>query len=146
MPMKSLESSGNNEWETPEEIFQHWDDSFKFLLDVAASQKNHKGIGHYYTIEDNALTISWSERNWMNPPYGRGLILPFVAKAFSEAKEGRLTVGLLPVATSTKWWQQYVAKADHIFFYPYRINFLRNGAVVKGVAFDSCIAIWGLHP
>lgn len=82
----------------------------------------------------------------MNPPYGRGMILPFVRKASEQAEEGRLTVGLLPVATSTKWWQEYVAKADYVYFYPHRINFLRDGVMVKGVAFDPCIVIWGLNP
>ena len=37
-------------------------------------------------------------------------------------------------------------KADHIYDYPKRINFLQNGEIVKGVAFDPCIVIWGLHP
>lgn len=174
----NIAGSGNNEWETPPEIFKHWYSKFIFQLDVAASEDNAK-LPNYFTKDDNALDKPWSSSNWMNPPYGkpeepckrictkdrclaptpekpnrRGYCISayeagledFVRKAHTEAKEGRLTVGLLPVATSTKWWQQYVAKADHIHFYPHRINFLRNGAVVKGVAFDPCIVIWGLHP
>lgn len=148
MSKRNMPSLGNNEWETPNEIFQHWEDRFKFTVDVAASAVNYKSCAHFLTKEMDALSpdTSWGDRNWLNPPYGRGMILPFVARAHAEAKEGRLTVGLLPVATSTKWWQEYVAKADYVYFYPHRINFLRDGVVVKGVAFDPCIVIWGLHP
>lgn len=145
MTKRDLPSSGNNEWETPPDIFNHWYGKFIFQLDVAASKSNHK-VPAYFTKEDNALEMPWSSSNWMNPPYGRGMILPFVAKALNEAGKGNLTVGLLPVATSTQWWQKYVSKADHVYFYPHRINFLQNGKVVKGVAFDPCIVIWGLHP
>ena len=147
--MKALKSSGNNEWETPPEIFQHWDDRFKFLCDVAANKDNHKGPGRYITQEEDALAPEtvWEARNWLNPPYGRGMIMPFLKRAYLLGiMQKKLTVALLPVATSTKWWQEYVAKADHVYFYPHRINFLRDGQIVKGVAFDPCIAIWGLHP
>lgn len=148
--MKAVASSGNNEWETPPEIFNHWDRIFNFGFDVAANKENSKLGLHYLgpgsIVSEDALCADWAPRNWMNPPYGRGMILPFVRKAYTEAKQGRLTVGLLPVATSTKWWQEYVAKADYVYFYPHRINFLRDGKVVKGVAFDPCIVIWGLIP
>lgn len=147
--MKAIQSSGNNEWETPPEIFQHWDDRFMFDCDVAASKENRKGLFRYITKEENALApeTEWEQRNWMNPPFGRGLILPFVKRASILATmQDKLTVALLPVATSTKWWQEYVVKADYLYFYPYRINFLRDGKVVKGVAFDPCIVIWGLQP
>lgn len=161
MSKRDMPSSGNNEWATPPEVFKHWDTKFQFDLDVCATKHNAK-CSSYFSKEyeergatDDAVCVGadavnpstrWWERNWMNPPYGRGLILPFVRKASEQAEEGRLTVGLLPVATSTKWWQEYVAKADYVYFYPHRINFLRDGVVVRGVAFDPCIVIWGLHP
>lgn len=145
MTKRDLASSGNNEWETPQEVFDHWDELFEFDMDVAASDKNHK-CPNFITKENDALKSFWGRRNFLNPPYGRGMILPFVKKAYEESLLGSLTVGLLPVATSTKWWTQYVGKADYVYFYPHRINFLREGVVVKGVAFDPCIVIWGLAP
>lgn len=150
MSKRDMPSSGNNEWETPPEIFYHWNALFSFQMDVAATAENSKVFGNFITKEQDATRsdIVWEHRNWCNPPYGRGLILPFVRKAHAEAKEGHLTVMLLPVATGTKWWQQYVGNgnADHVYFYPHRINFIRDGFVVRGVAFDPCIVIWGLHP
>lgn len=149
MSKKNLKSSGNNEWETPPEIFQHWDDRFKFVCDVAATHENHKGLFRYITSEEDALApgTAWGERNWLNPPYGRGMILPFIKRAaLRSVMHKELTVALLPVATSTKWWQEWVTKADHVFFYPHRINFMRDGTIVKGVAFDPCVVIWGLNP
>jgi phage N-6-adenine-methyltransferase len=143
--MKAIKSSGNNDYETPSYIFEEWDRLFSFNLDVCASDLNAKCLA-YYTIQDNALNKEWIGKCWMNPPYGRGMLLPFVKKAVEEAYKGNLIIGLIPVATSTKWWQRYVTKADHIHYYDHRIHFLLDKVPQKNTAFDSCIAIFGLNP
>lgn len=146
MSKHDMVSSGNNEWETPLEIFEQWNQRFSFKLDVCASVKNAK-IQRFYTVKDNGLDMPWSSSNWCNPPYGVGQIVKWLRKARVEAENrGVLTCLLLPVATSTAWWQAHVKTADHVFYYPHRINFLKDGVVVKGAAFDPCIVIWGLHP
>ena len=173
MSQKALESSGDNEWETPPEVFDHWNSRFNFDMDVAASDKIHK-VGRYLTKATSCLILDnkWGERNWMNPPYckpempckipctkktcvKRGHCVDsyqpglrdFVGEAAAQAKLfGKLVVALIPVATATEWWQTHVKQADHVFYYPNRINFLQNGTIVQGVAFDPCVVIWGLHP
>ena len=72
MPNKTVnvESSGNNEYETPIEIFNYWQSIFKFDLDVCASSENAK-VKNFITREQNALITPWGYRNWMNPPYGK---------------------------------------------------------------------------
>lgn len=145
MPKKDIKSSGNNNYETPPYVFEEWDKLFHFTMDVCASADNYK-CATFYTEEDNSLVQHWHDRNWMNPPYGRGMVLPFVKKAFEESKKGKLVAGLIPVATSTKWWQEYVTKADHIHYYDHRVHFLLNKIPQTNTAFDSCIAIWGLNP
>lgn len=178
MTIKNYESTGNNDYETPQEVFEHWHKLFDFELDVCASADNAK-IPSFLSKEDDCFMMPWKRRNWMNPPYGKPeaacqpnckkkTCLPptednkkgrghcitgdvpgmsdFVKRAYEQSLEGRLVVALIPVSTATKWWQSYVTKADHIYYYPERINFLLRGEIVKGVSFDPCIVIWGLHP
>lgn len=173
MSQKAIESSGDNEWETPLEIFAHWNKLFNFDMDVAASDSNHK-VSRYLTKETTIFDLknSFGERNWMNPPYckpelackspctkktcvKRGHCVDryqpglrdFIGEAAARSSLfGVLVVALIPVATATEWWQGHVKKADHVFYYPHRINFLQNGIEVKGVAFDPCVVFWGLHP
>lgn len=178
MGTKAIESTGNNDYETPFDVFRHWDDIFHFTLDVCAIAENAKCV-HFITAERDTFKTEWRSKNWMNPPYGkpeaackpvcvkkrclpateenpngRGHCITqdvpglsdFIRLAYERSLEGKLVVALIPVSTATKWWQSYVTKADHVYYYPERINFLLQGKVVKGVAFDPCIVIWGLHP
>jgi site-specific DNA-methyltransferase (adenine-specific) len=145
MPKKDMTSSGNNKWETPAWVFDHFNRIFNFECDVAASEDNKK-CDIYFTEKENGLIQPWYYRNWCNPPYGRNMIAPWLAKAYEEGCKGNLTVVLIPVATSTLWWSEWVKKADYVYYYPQRINFLRDGKEVKGVSFDSCAVIYGLNP
>jgi len=140
--------AGKQDWETPDWVFDHWDDLFSFNLDVCADESNRKCPAYFNEYEDGLDQKWWyySDRTthaWMNCPYGRGIVEKWVKKAYEESQNGVLVCALLPVSTSTKWWQEYVTKADHIFFYPKRIKFV--GA--KGSPnFDNAIVIWGLNP
>ena len=61
-------SSKSNEWETPKELFDKLNNEFKFTLDAAASDQNHK-CERYFTIEEDGLKQNWAgERVWCNPP------------------------------------------------------------------------------
>jgi len=136
--------AGKQDWETPDWVFDHWNDLFSFNLDVSADESNHK-CDKYINEYEDGLEQPWDlwfgeTRVWLNPPFGRGQIDKWVKKAYEEKV---LVCALLPVSTSTKWWQEYVTKADHIYFYSKRIKFV--GA--KGSPnFDNAIAIWGLNP
>lgn len=69
--LKVHTSSKSNEWETPKEFFDKYNDIYKFEIDVAATDENHL-VDNYWTIEDDALGKDWEGKVcWMNPPYGR---------------------------------------------------------------------------
>lgn len=51
-------SSGNDEWETPQDFFDMLNDEFHFNLDPCASSSNHK-CDLYYTVNDDGLKKSW---------------------------------------------------------------------------------------
>ena len=136
---KGIMSSNSSEWETPQDLFDWYDVRFNFELDVCATEKNKKVI-KYYDKKKNGLNQPWSYSNWMNPPYGSG-IYSWVKKAYEESLKGNLTVCLLPARTDTKWWQEFVMKADHILFIKGRLKF---SGQKYSAPFPSAIAIFGL--
>lgn len=58
MGVKAIDSSGDNEYETPQEVFEHWNAIFQFHLDVCASHANAK-IASYLDKEQNCFTTPW---------------------------------------------------------------------------------------
>ncbi len=126
-------SSDNSEWETPPEFFKQLDDEFHFVLDVCASDTNHK-CTEYFTMADDCFKQSWVRDGyfWMNPVYGepeypcktpyerckkkrcvtRGYhidvyqpgIIDFVRMAVHETIDGARGVILVPSRTDTEWW------------------------------------------
>jgi phage N-6-adenine-methyltransferase len=111
----------NDNWETPPELFNLLNSHFHFTLDVAASHENHKCI-RYFTELSNGLMQEWDGVCWCNPPYSD--IMPWVMKAADEVIKGVTTVMLLPVDTSTKWFEQCFLTANDIIFLQPRVQFV----------------------
>ncbi len=105
MPGKPQHNVGD-EWATPDWLWRplHWE--FRFTVDAAASDANHK-LPRYWTQETNGLKQPWQgERVWCNPPYSD--VEPWVAKAHEEARIGQfLAVLLVPVRTDREWYHRY---------------------------------------
>ena len=127
----------NDEWGTPQWLFDKLDEEFGFDLDVCASKENHK-CPHYFDIEDDGLKQNWNERNFCNPPYSNQL--PWGIKAAGQASHGKLTVMLAMCDTSTNFFSYCVSHADQIRLLTHRIQF--EGA--KGSPrFASMIVVFG---
>ena len=103
---KALFSSKDQTWETPIDFFNKLDSIFKFELDVAASDDNHK-CNKYYTEETDGLAQDWEGVCWMNPPYGRHQI-KWIEKASMEADKGATVVCLIPARPDTKVWHNTI--------------------------------------
>ena len=132
--MRPVARDMNNFW-TPQYIFEYGEmlAGEKFQLDVAADQENTK-CENYYTKEDNALFNKWQGVNWCNPPYSN--IEMFVDKAIFEAQDGNMTVMLLPVRTSNKYWKKILANAS-IVFIGGRIKFEGHNITKGGCSAES---------
>ena len=137
---KSLFSSKNNEWETPDKLFHILNEVFEFDLDLAATKKNTK-CEKYYTIDDNALTKKWSDRCWLNPPYGKE-IKGFMNKA--AIFSGKTLVCLVPARTDTQWFHNCIKNVSSICFLKGRVKFF-NPNVKKSTSapFPSMLLIFG---
>lgn len=121
--VKSLGSSGKDDWRTPPHIFNWLNEEFKFTLDSCASDENHL-CNAYWTEEDNALIQPWHKSTWCNPPYS--IVAMFIDKAIEEAQRGNRTVLLVFARTDTQWFKRAWAAAEEVRFVSKRIQFLLN--------------------
>ena len=136
---KGLFSSKDQTWETPIDFFNKLDSIFKFELDVAASDDNHK-CDRYYTEETDGLAQDWKGVCWMNPPYGRHQI-KWIEKASMEANKGATVVCLIPARPDTKVWQNIIfPNASVICFIKGRLKF---GNSKDSAPFPSALIVFG---
>jgi site-specific DNA-methyltransferase (adenine-specific) len=112
-------------------VFEALDAEFHFTLDPCAPPTRGWLAG-----PDDGLEASWSgQRVFCNPPYQRGQIGRWLAKA----READLAVFLLPSRTGTPWFHDYALAADEIRFLRGRLRF--SGAEVDA-PFDSLLVIF----
>lgn len=120
--MSYMPQAKTDDWATPQDLFDKWNDKYQFTLDVAASSSNRKcsqwfGLDHPELNRRNGLTAQWYGSVWCNPPYGRQ-IKDWVAKAY--AYDG-VTVMLLPARTDTLWFHTYLYTNDRV-----KIEFIKG--------------------
>tara|TARA_R100001163_G_scaffold54918_1_gene42276 strand:- start:381 stop:887 length:507 start_codon:yes stop_codon:yes gene_type:complete len=141
--------SKRSDWATPQDFFDLLNAEFNFDLDVCASKSNAK-CSNYYTIADDALQKPWKGYCFMNPPYGRE-ISKWVKKAYESSGANKVSpfqgeatvVCLLPSRTDTKWWHDYVMKADTVRFVQGRLKFDSHS---NSAPFPSVVVVFGNYP
>ena len=141
--MNASKRKSNNSydyWATPQWMFDQLNDEFKFTTDVCASKENHK-CDKYFTKEQNGLKQKWTGVCWCNPPYGRGEIDKWMEKAYESSLEGATVVCLVPSATDTKWWHNYVMKGK-VRFVKGRVKFVIDNIDDKPAPFSSAIVVF----
>ena len=129
-------SSKTDLWATPQDMFDKLNTLHHFEVDVCATKENAK-CKKYYTVEDNGLLQNWQGVCWMNPPYGRDIIL-WMEKAYKSSLSGAKVVCLIPSRTDTKWWHEYAMKGQ-IEFIRGRLKF---GGHKNYAPFPSAIVIF----
>jgi len=105
-------SSVNQQYETPQWLFDKLNSVFFFKRDLAADSSNAK-CKRYFSIHEgtDSLITSWDfiGWQWLNPPYGRELY-EWVEKCANEAKEGNNICLLIPARTDTKYQHELIFK------------------------------------
>ena len=133
-------SSQKDDWTTPRELFDRLDAMFgPFDLDAASSHENALCEQHY-TVEDDALSITWGGvRVFCNPPYSKELG-KWMRKAYEERNRHEAIVMLVPARTETVYWKQWVySKADEVLFVQGRIAFGTSGGKAP---FGSAVVVY----
>lgn len=135
---KGLYTSLTCEWETPKEFYEGLDAEFHFSLDVCAGPGNTQ-CAEYLSSGDmwSALIKPWVGVCWCNPPYGRE-IGQWMRKAYESSRRGATVVCLIPSRTDTRWWHDWVMKADEIRFIKGRLHFSGSGPA----PFPSAIVVF----
>lgn len=109
----------------------------------------------YRLPEHDGLRCSWNYPTiYVNPPYGadrqRGTTIKDWLRKCASAREdhGSEVLALVPVATNTKHWKDYVfGVADAVcFLYDTRLRFLVDGKDEgKGAPMSCAMVYWGEH-
>jgi site-specific DNA-methyltransferase (adenine-specific) len=136
-----------DEWGTPQWLFDLLDQEFHFSLDAAADGENRK-CKAYFDKFISGLDHEWTRLSatFLNPPYSAGNIDRFMAKALKESQKGAVVVCLVPVASDTRWWHDYVMKSQEIRFIKGRVKFIgydeQGNQIRNSPTFSSCVAIF----
>lgn len=140
--LKTMLSSKDMDWETPQDFFDKLNKEFNFTLDPCATKKTAK-CKKYYTEEDNGLEQDWSgEIVFCNPPYGSA-IKHWVKKCYVESnKPNTKVVMLIPARTDTIYFHDFIYQDAEIRFIKGRLKF---GGKQKGsgaAPFPSMVVVF----
>lgn len=158
-----------NAYGTPEYILQAVRESFGGTIDVdpasnAKAQERVRATNWYgdpgpvhkagYCGADS-LDEDWIGRVYLNPPYGKGLILPFAEKldAMSDRKggDGSLLIDahavLVNLDPSTGWFRVFACCSTHLVLLHKRVAFLHpeTGEPTTGNPRPQCIFLRGAN-
>ena len=149
-------NSSSQDWGTPHKYIKAVRDVFGGEIDLDPCS-NENSIVHaeveYRLPEHDGLQEAWRCRHiYVNPPYGadrsRGTTIRHWLKRCAEAhrKFGAEVLALVPVATNTGHWKDYVwGHATAVcFLYDTRLKFLvdgENGG--KGAPMSCAMVYWG---
>lgn len=139
---------GNDNYRTPDYVFDYYDKQYHFVCDVAASDDDFKCKTHW-TKEDDGLSKYWFSSNFCNPPYSKkngNYLGDWVFKGNSESRlYKKTTLFILPLGFTSKWFNDYVKGKARIELPDERICFINpeTGKPAKQPRNDNMIVIYG---
>lgn len=146
----------SQEWGTPEKYVEAVRDFFGGRVDLDPCSNEYSIVharAEYRLPEHDGLSESWDFPTiYVNPPYGidkdRGTsIRNWLCRCAAASQEHKSEIlALVPVATNTGHWKNYVfGKASGVcFLYDTRLKFLVNGQNGgKGAPMSCAMIYWG---
>ncbi len=159
----SKDNFDRNAYGTPEYILQAVRESFgtpsgamrEIDMDPASNAKAQERVrakcwfGEGSPFGADGLSFVWHGRVFLNPPYGKGLILPFAKHLAGNDSAGGVTAHavLVNLDCSTGWFRVFAGCSTHIVLLNKRTAFLHpdTGEVVKGNKKPQCIFLRGAN-
>ena len=142
--LKTMLSSEDMTWETPQDFFDELNKEFNFTLDPCATPETAK-CKKFYTKEDDGLAQDWGgEVVFCNPPYGSA-IKDWVRKCYMQSTNtflDTLVVMLIPARTDTLYFHKYIYNRAEIRFIKGRLKFVGNQKGSGSAPFPSMIVIF----
>jgi len=123
------------DYATPRWLYESLDREFHFDDDPCPYDEST------YALRGNGdgLARAWGNSVYVNPPYGRLRIVPWIKRGYQEAQLGKTVVMLIPSRTDVSWWHDYVMKADEIRFIRGRLKFNDSK---QGAPFPSAVVVF----
>ncbi|OWR14615.1 N-6 DNA methylase [Chryseobacterium sp. VAUSW3] len=150
------QNTQSQSWGTPKKYVKAVKDFFNgnIALDPCSNKYSIVNANVEYILPQNdGLFDSWNFPTiYVNPPYGSDKVRKTTIKNWlkrcSDASEihGSEVIALVPVATNTGHWKNYVyPKASAIcLLYDTRLKFLEDGKDTgKGAPMSCCLIYWG---
>lgn len=145
--MKKIHINNDDNYATPPEFYEELNKRFNFDFDPCPYKEGE--------IINDGLKIEWGKSSFVNPPYSKALKESFIKKGIEEMNNGKLSVFLIPVSTSTKLFHDFIKpNATSIEFVRGRIKFgkidsngnfyyplNKNGKIQSGTK-DSMIVVF----
>ena len=151
--MTAGRKSGYNKtnWNTPLKYVKAVLDVFEEIdLDPCSNNESIVPSLHKFCLPVDGLKENWNyPRVYVNPPFGRGLnkttIYDWVRKCYEQANKDTNIIALIPVATNTKHWKEFVFRSNVICFLgdtrlKFRVNGNENN---KGASMACAMVYWG---
>tara|TARA_Y100001937_G_C7074756_1_gene310063 strand:- start:657 stop:1148 length:492 start_codon:yes stop_codon:yes gene_type:complete len=116
----------SNEWYTPPKLFTSLNTTFD--LDVAAPKGGVPWVpakNHFYK-EIDGLKQDWYGFVWCNPPYGKHTSV-WLEKFINHGNG----IALVNSRTDTRWFHNFVTKADILCFIKGRLAFYKGNVQAK---------------
>lgn len=137
MDVSFQRSVASDEWYTPSYIIEALGE---FDLDPCAAHGWITAKKHLYK-EDNGLDKEWHGRVWLNPPYSRKLIVPFIEKM---ARHGNGVALIFNRMDITLWHETIFPTVDSMFILRGRLKFYRpDGSQGDSAGCGSVLLAWG---
>jgi len=138
----------NDERRTPPEVFDPLNRIFRFDLDPCTTPDNPLRLERFYTKKEDGLIQPWGGKAFVNCPYSRGGIEPWVEKAeFEEKERNTLSALLLPADHSTGWYKAADALCWSKYRIPFRVRYLLpDGSRDYAAKFPSIVFFIGGLP
>ena len=131
-----MESS--DEWYTPKYIMAALG---TFDLDPCAPSREFYTAKECYTKEDDGLVKPWHNRVWLNPPYSRKLIVPFIKKMAEHGNGVALIFNRMDIAL---WHDVIFPTAQAMLVLKGRLKFYRpDGSCGDSAGCGSVLVAWG---
>lgn len=140
--LKTMLSSVDMDWGTPQDFFEELNQEFNFDLDPCATDATAK-CATYYTPETDGLLQDWGGHTvFCNPPYGQA-IKQWVKKCYEESlKPNTLVVMLIPARTDTVYFHDYIYGKAELRFIKGRLKFEGKQKGSGSAPFPSMLAIY----
>ena len=142
-----MSKGASPEWYTPSELIEAGRAALGGSIDLdpasCAAAQEVVQAGDYFTREDDGIEMPWPSgaRVWLNPPYGREVISPFVQRAIDH--DGPAVV-LTNNQLDARWAHALLASVSVWCILERRVRFRSPGSTKRPSPLQGQ-AVWGLR-